>query len=46
VVEAAGHTVHLTQGSEENIKLTLPIDLIVAAELLQKKGNRPGTPGT
>lgn len=46
VVEAAGHTVHLTRGSEENIKLTLPIDLIVAAELLQKKGNRPGTPGT
>jgi 2-C-methyl-D-erythritol 4-phosphate cytidylyltransferase len=37
VVEAAGHKVHLTEGSAENIKLTLPIDLVVAAELLPKK---------
>jgi 2-C-methyl-D-erythritol 4-phosphate cytidylyltransferase len=37
VVEAAGHKVHLTEGSAENIKLTLPIDLVVAAELLSKK---------
>lgn len=43
VVEAAGHQIHLTEGSAENIKLTLPIDLIIAAELLQKKSNRMDT---
>lgn len=37
VVEAAGHPVHLTEGSVENIKLTVPLDLIVAEELLKKK---------
>lgn len=40
VVEAAGHAVHLTEGSVDNIKLTLPLDLIVAEELLKKNGNR------
>lgn len=43
VAEAAGHRVHLTEGSAENIKLTLPIDLVIAAELLQKKSNRMDT---
>ena len=43
VVEAAGHAVHLTEGSVDNIKLTLPLDLIVAEELLKKKSNRLNT---
>lgn len=33
VVEAAGHTVHLTPGNRENIKLTTPFDLKVAEVL-------------
>jgi 2-C-methyl-D-erythritol 4-phosphate cytidylyltransferase len=35
VVEAAGHTVYLTEGEPDNIKITLPADLLIAERLLQ-----------
>lgn len=34
VVEAAGHAIHLVDGNEENIKITCPHDLLLAAALL------------
>lgn len=34
VVEAAGHAVHLIEGEAGNIKITLPMDLILAEKLL------------
>ncbi|GHV02689.1 2-C-methyl-D-erythritol 4-phosphate cytidylyltransferase [Bacteroidia bacterium] len=34
VVESAGHTIHLCPGEERNIKITKPIDMIVARALL------------
>lgn len=37
VVEAAGHTIHLTNGNKENVKITTPDDLIYAEALLQLK---------
>ena len=36
VVESAGHEVFLIEGEKENIKITLPSDLIIAEHLLQK----------
>lgn len=35
VVEAAGHAVHLIEGDINNIKITLPPDLLLAERLLQ-----------
>ena len=35
VVEAAGHTIHLVDGNRENIKITTPTDLKVAALLTE-----------
>jgi len=35
VYEASGHDIHPVQGNPENIKITSPIDLIVAKELLK-----------
>jgi 2-C-methyl-D-erythritol 4-phosphate cytidylyltransferase len=37
VVEAAGHTVHLIEGEVNNIKITLPADLLLAEALLSHK---------
>ncbi len=37
VAERAGHTISLFEGSYENIKITTPEDLVVAAALLKKK---------
>lgn len=37
VVEAAGHSVTLTHGSPQNIKITHPIDLLIAEELLKNE---------
>jgi 2-C-methyl-D-erythritol 4-phosphate cytidylyltransferase len=34
VVEAFGQTIHLIKGEENNIKITQPVDLIIAAQLL------------
>ena len=34
-VEALGMKVHLTEGSEENIKITTPLDLLLAQAILQ-----------
>ncbi len=44
VVEASGHPVHLVEGDSENIKLTMPADLIVAEKLLAARvgGIGPG----
>ena len=36
VVEKLGHKIHLAEGNRENIKLTTPIDLILAEALLKK----------
>jgi 2-C-methyl-D-erythritol 4-phosphate cytidylyltransferase len=37
VVEAAGHRVHLVEGDPTNIKLTIPLDLVLAESLLQER---------
>lgn len=37
VLEAAGHQVHLIEGDEENIKITFPTDLILAAQILKSR---------
>ena len=36
IFQAAGHPVHLSEGEESNIKLTVPADLILAASFLRK----------
>lgn len=36
VVEASGHAVHLIDGSEENIKITRPVDLHIAGQLFTR----------
>ncbi len=36
-VEAAGEPVHLTQGSEENLKITTPVDLVLAEAILKRR---------
>ena len=36
-MEAAGHPVHLTAGSEENLKITVPSDLILAEAILKRR---------
>jgi 2-C-methyl-D-erythritol 4-phosphate cytidylyltransferase len=38
VAERAGHIVSLFEGSYENIKITTPEDLIVAAALMKNRG--------
>lgn len=35
--EAAGHAVFLTQGSDENLKITVPTDLILAEAILKER---------
>lgn len=37
VVEAFGLTLHLVEGEQENIKITQPIDLVVAENMLQNR---------
>lgn len=37
VVEASGKTIHLVPGNKENIKITTPLDLAIAKELLIQK---------
>lgn len=37
-VERMGKEVHLTAGSEENIKITTPVDLAIAEAILQRRG--------
>jgi 2-C-methyl-D-erythritol 4-phosphate cytidylyltransferase len=41
VVEAAGKKVTLVEGEETNIKVTFPIDLVIAAEVLKQMTGRP-----
>lgn len=36
-MEALGMKVYLTQGSEENIKLTTPLDMLLAEEILKRR---------
>ena len=35
VFEAAGHSVHLTEGNTRNLKITHPIDILVAEKLIE-----------
>lgn len=37
VVEAFGKDIHLVEGSYENLKITTPEDLVIAASILQKR---------
>jgi 2-C-methyl-D-erythritol 4-phosphate cytidylyltransferase len=37
VVEVAGHTVHLIEGEVNNIKITTPVDLVIAGQLLKER---------
>jgi 2-C-methyl-D-erythritol 4-phosphate cytidylyltransferase len=37
VVEKAGYTIKLVQGEESNIKITRPVDLLIAAEWMHEK---------
>ncbi|MFT3702977.1 MAG: 2-C-methyl-D-erythritol 4-phosphate cytidylyltransferase [Agriterribacter sp.] len=43
VIESAGHPVYLIEGEKENIKLTLPPDLIIAAHFLQNRSRKNQT---
>ncbi|MDR0348242.1 MAG: 2-C-methyl-D-erythritol 4-phosphate cytidylyltransferase [Tannerella sp.] len=36
VVESTGKAIHLVEGNRENIKITTPVDLVIAGELLKK----------
>ena len=36
-MEGLGKTVYLTEGSEENLKITTPLDLILAEEILKRR---------
>jgi len=38
-VERLGKEVYLTDGCEENIKLTTPLDLVIAEAIIEKRGN-------
>lgn len=38
-MEGLGKSVYLTEGSEENLKLTTPLDLILAEEILKRREN-------
>lgn len=38
-MEAAGYPVHLTAGEEENLKITVPSDLILAEAILKRREN-------
>ena len=38
-VERIGKEIHLTEGSEENIKITTPLDMILAEAILRKRGS-------
>ncbi len=38
-VERLGKEVYLTDGYEENIKLTTPLDLVIAEAIMKKRGN-------
>jgi len=38
VVEAAGHPVHLIEGEHNNLKITTPFDLVLAAKILEDRG--------
>jgi 2-C-methyl-D-erythritol 4-phosphate cytidylyltransferase len=35
VVEASGKTIHLVSGNRENIKITTPLDLLIAGQLMR-----------
>ncbi len=37
VMESSGESIHLVQGDRENIKITNPVDLVVAENLLMKR---------
>ena len=39
-VERLGKVVYLVEGSEENLKITTPVDLVVAAAILQERWGR------
>lgn len=39
-MEAAGYPVHLTRGDEENLKITVPSDLILAETILKRREQR------
>lgn len=44
VFEAAGHTIHLVEGTYENIKITTPEDLYIAEAILDFQDNKLCTP--
>lgn len=39
-MEGLGKSVYLTEGSEENLKLTTPLDLILAEEILKRRNSQ------
>jgi 2-C-methyl-D-erythritol 4-phosphate cytidylyltransferase len=39
VLESNGDIIHLTEGNRENIKITHPIDLVIAEYLIQCRNN-------
>ena len=41
VAEAAGIGINLTEGNRENIKITTPVDLLLAEAILNEGENRP-----
>jgi 2-C-methyl-D-erythritol 4-phosphate cytidylyltransferase len=41
VVEAYGLKVTLVEGEEDNIKITRPVDLLIAEKVIKEKINQP-----
>jgi len=37
--ESCNHTIHLMEGEQENIKITYPLDLLIAEQILNKREN-------
>jgi len=45
VVEASGHPVNLVEGEPSNIKITMPVDLVLAEKILESATRGYGTEG-
>ena len=39
VAEASGVSIHLTEGEVDNIKITRPVDLLIAEKILEERGH-------
>jgi 2-C-methyl-D-erythritol 4-phosphate cytidylyltransferase len=42
VVERTGVRIHLVEGETTNIKITRPVDLLIAEKILEERQEKPG----